>query len=187
MIEMTRDEELAWLMQKVIVDTTGALYSAGQLSAGLRPGFNGALLLRKPAAIHRGVCPVLVWLGRGGFRAALLLRVWAAPLNGAFPDGARLASGRLFGRHFRRSEHDRIVGNVIIRALSDPVVVGCDPKHHRPNCWIVSLFRQRPHFLGSHAPVRRGPEKIVRVGDALASQMGVLHFPPGNVRSVAGS
>ena len=32
-------------------------------------------------------------------------------------------------------------------------------------------------FLGSHAPVRHGPEKIVRVGDALASQMGVLHFP----------
>jgi hypothetical protein len=52
-------------MQKVIVDTTGALYAAGQLSAGLPLGFNGVLLLRKPAASHRGVCPVLGWLGRG--------------------------------------------------------------------------------------------------------------------------
>jgi hypothetical protein len=37
-------------------------------------------------------------------------------------------------RHFRRLKHDRIVGGTIIRALSKPVVVGCDPKHHRPNC-----------------------------------------------------
>jgi hypothetical protein len=37
-------------MQKVIVNTTGALYSAGQLSVGLRLGFNGVQLLRKPAA-----------------------------------------------------------------------------------------------------------------------------------------
>ena len=41
--------------------------------------------------------------------------------------------------HFRRSEHDRSVGGEIIRALSKPVVVGCDPKHHRANCWIVSF------------------------------------------------
>ena len=38
-----------------------------------------------------------------------------------------------FRPHFRRSEHDRIVGGAIIRALSEPVVVGCDPKHHLPN------------------------------------------------------
>jgi hypothetical protein len=85
--------------------------------------------------------------------------------------------GPAFGRHFRRSEHDRIVGGVIIRALSDPVIGRCKSEHHRPNRWIVSLFRQHPHFFGSHAPVRCCPEKIVRVGDALASQMGVLHFP----------
>jgi hypothetical protein len=97
------------------------------------------------------------------FGPPLLLRVSAAPLSGAFPDGARLASGRLLA--FRRSEHDRIVGCVIIRALGEPVVIGCDPKHHRPNCWIVSLFRPRPHFLGSHAPVRWGLEEIIRVGD----------------------
>jgi hypothetical protein len=52
-------------MRDIIVDRTGALYAAGQLNAGLRLGFNGVLLLRKPAAIHRGVCPVLGWLGRG--------------------------------------------------------------------------------------------------------------------------
>jgi hypothetical protein len=45
-------------MQNVIVNTTGGLYAVGQLSVGLRLGFNGVLLLRKPAAIHRGVCPV---------------------------------------------------------------------------------------------------------------------------------
>ena len=69
---------------------------------------------------------------------------------------ARLRRGlrEAFRFHFRRSEHDRIVGGEIIRALSKPVVVGCDPKHHRPNCWIVSFFGQRPHFFGSHAPVR---------------------------------
>jgi hypothetical protein len=48
---------LAWLMQKVIVDTTGALYAAGQLSVGLRLGFNGVLLLRKPAAILAACVP----------------------------------------------------------------------------------------------------------------------------------
>ena len=52
-------------MQNVIVNTTGGLYAVGQLSVGLRLGFNGVLLLRKPAAIHRGVCPVLGRLGRG--------------------------------------------------------------------------------------------------------------------------
>jgi hypothetical protein len=108
------------------------------------------------------------------FGPPLLLRVSAAPLSGAFPDGARLASGRLLA--FRRSEHDRIVGYVIIRALGEPVVIGCDPKHHRPNCWIVSLFRQRPHFLGSHAPVRWGLEEIIRVGTALAPQNGLPKF-----------
>src|ERR1700679_3431193 len=77
--------ELAWLMQKVIVDTTGALYSAGQLSVGLRPGFNGVLLLRKPAAIHRGVCPVLGWLGRGRLSG----RPFVARVGSTFdrPDG----------------------------------------------------------------------------------------------------
>lgn len=57
--------ELTSLMQDVIVDTTGALYAAGQLSVGLRLGFNGVLLLRKPAAIYGGVCPVLGRLGMG--------------------------------------------------------------------------------------------------------------------------
>jgi hypothetical protein len=52
-------------MQNVIVDTTGGLYAAGQSSVGLRLGFNGVLLLRKPAAIHRGVCSVLGRLHRG--------------------------------------------------------------------------------------------------------------------------
>ena len=82
-----------------------------------------------------------------------------------------------FRPHFRRSEHDRIVGGAIIRALSEPVVVGCDPKHHRPNRWIVSLFGQRPHFFGSQAPVLCVLEGITRVGDALACQMAFLHFP----------
>ena len=62
-------------MQNVIVNTTGGLYAVGQLSVGLRLGFNSVLLLRKPAAIHRGVCPVLAGWGGGGFRAALLLGV----------------------------------------------------------------------------------------------------------------
>jgi hypothetical protein len=52
-------------MQNVIVDTIDGLYAAGQSSVGLRLGFNGVLLLRKPAAIHCGVCPVLGRLGRG--------------------------------------------------------------------------------------------------------------------------
>jgi hypothetical protein len=82
-----------------------------------------------------------------------------------------------FGRHFHRSEHDRIVGGVIIRALSDPVIGRCKSEHHRPNRWIATLFGERPHFFGSQAPVRWGLEEIIRVGDALASQMGVLHFP----------
>jgi hypothetical protein len=56
------------------------------------------------------------------------------------------------------------------------VVVGCDPKHHRPNCWIVSFFGQRPHFFGSHAPVRWGLKEITRVGDALAPQNGLPKF-----------
>jgi hypothetical protein len=68
------------------------------------------------------------------------------------------------------------VGGEIIRALSKPVVVGCDPKHHRANCWIVSFFGQRPHFFGSHAPVRWGFEEIIRVGAALASQNGLPKF-----------
>ena len=57
--------ELTSLMQNVIVDTIDGLYAAGQSSVGLRLGFNGVLLLRKPAAIHCGVCPVLGRLGRG--------------------------------------------------------------------------------------------------------------------------
>ena len=91
---------------------------------------------------------------------------------------ARLRRGlrEAFRFHFRRSEHDRIVGGEIIRALSKPVVVGCDPKHHRPNCWIVSFFGQRPHFFGSHAPVRWGFEEIIRMEDALASQNGLPKF-----------
>jgi hypothetical protein len=39
--------------------------AAGQLSVGLRLGFNGVLLRRKPAVINCGVCPVLGKLGRG--------------------------------------------------------------------------------------------------------------------------
>ena len=76
---------VAWLMQKVIVDTTGALYAAGQLSVGLRLGFNGVLLLRKPAAIHRGVCPVLRRLGRGRLSG----RPFVARVDSTFdrPDG----------------------------------------------------------------------------------------------------
>ena len=85
-------------------------------------------------------------------------------------------SGRLSGFTSADFEHDRIVGGEIIRALSKPVVVGCDPKHHRPNCWIVSFFGQRPHFFGSHAPVRWGLEEITRVGGALASQNGLPRF-----------
>ncbi len=82
-----------------------------------------------------------------------------------------------FRLHVHPSEHDRILLSGIGRLPGDPVIGRCKSEHHRPNRWIVSFFGERPHFLGSHAPVRRGPEKIVRVGDALASQMGVLHFP----------
>jgi hypothetical protein len=45
--------------------TTGGLHTAGQLSVGLRLGFNGVLLLRKARCNYRGVCPVLGRLGRG--------------------------------------------------------------------------------------------------------------------------
>jgi hypothetical protein len=69
---------------------------------------------------------------------------------------------------------------VITRALSDPVIGRCKSEHHRPNRWIASLFGERPHFFGSHAPVHCGPEKIVRVGDALASQNGLPPFPQEN-------
>jgi hypothetical protein len=41
------DPELTWLMQKVIVDTTGALYAAGELILGLRLGFNGVTAATK--------------------------------------------------------------------------------------------------------------------------------------------
>ena len=52
-------------MQNVMVDTTGALHAAGQRAIDLQLGLNGVLLLRKLAAIHRGVYPVLGRLGRG--------------------------------------------------------------------------------------------------------------------------
>ena len=100
------------------------------------------------------------------------IRATARPaIFGATSRGLREA----FRFHFRRSEHDKIVGGEIIRALSKPVVVGCDPKHHRANCRIVR-FGQRPHFFGSHAPVRWGFEEIIRVGAALASQNGLPKF-----------
>jgi hypothetical protein len=35
-------------MQKVIVDTTGALYAAGHLNAGLRLGFKGVCCYESP-------------------------------------------------------------------------------------------------------------------------------------------
>jgi hypothetical protein len=64
------------------------------------------------------------------------------------------------------------------RLPGDPVIGRCKSEHHRPNRWIVSFFGERPHFLGSHAPVRYGPEKIVGVGDTLAYQNGVLSGEP---------
>jgi hypothetical protein len=70
----------------------------------------------------------------------------------------------------RRSKHNRILSGAVIRVLSEPVIVRCDPKHHRSYLRILGVFGQRPHRFGSHAPVRCGPEKIVRVGGALVSQ-----------------
>jgi hypothetical protein len=64
------------------------------------------------------------------------------------------------------------------RLPGDPVIGRCKSEHHRPNRWILSFFGERPHFLGSHAPVRYGPEKIVGVGDTLAYQNGVLSGEP---------
>jgi hypothetical protein len=58
----------------------------------------------------------------------------------AFSARFRRCLKEAFRPHFRLSKHDRIVGGEITRTLSKPVVVGCDPKHHRPNCWIVSFF-----------------------------------------------
>jgi hypothetical protein len=43
---------------------------------------------------------------------------------------------------------------------------------------LSGFTSERPHFFGSHPPVHCGPEKIVRVGDALASQNGVLSGEP---------
>jgi hypothetical protein len=54
---MASASDLTLLMQNVIVYTTGGLYAAGQLSVGLRLGFNGVLLLRKPAAIIAACVP----------------------------------------------------------------------------------------------------------------------------------
>jgi hypothetical protein len=82
-----------------------------------------------------------------------------------------------FRLHVRRSEHDRISRSGIGRLPGDPVIVRCKSEHHRPNCRIVSLFGQRPHFFGSHAPVRRCPEKIVRVGNAFAPQIAFSISP----------
>ena len=91
--------------------------------------------------------------------------------------GARWASGWLSGSTSAFLNMIELVGGEIIRALSEPLVVGRDPKHQRPNCWIVSLFGQRPHFFGSQAPVHWGLEEIIRVGGSLASQNGLPHFP----------
>jgi hypothetical protein len=42
----------------------------------------------------------------------------------------------------------------------DPVIVRRKSEHDRQNGWIVSFFGERPHFLSSHVPVRRGLAEI---------------------------
>ena len=60
----------------------------------------------------------------------------------------------------------------------EPFIVCCDPKHHRSHLRVLGVFDQRPYRFGPHTPVRCAPEKIVRVGDPLASQNGVLSGEP---------
>jgi hypothetical protein len=103
-----------------------------------------------------------------------------APRDRNFQPNFDEVSGRLSGSTFRRSEHDRISRSGIGRLPGDPVIVRCKSEHHGPNCRIVSLFGQRPHFFGSHAPVRCVLEWITRVRDALASQMAFLRSPQEN-------
>jgi hypothetical protein len=58
--------ELTSLMQDVIVDTTGALYAAGQRIVGPRLGLNGVVhIYESPPSSPCGVRPVLVGPGRG--------------------------------------------------------------------------------------------------------------------------
>jgi len=101
-------------------------------------------------------------------------RQWTGHLPIAMPTrGVR--AGYIVGTH--HSKHNRILGRAIIRITGEPFIVCCDPKHHRSYLRVWGVFGPRPYCFGSHAPVRCGPEKIVRVGDPLASQNGVLHFP----------
>jgi hypothetical protein len=86
--------ELTSLMQDVIVDTTGALYAAGQRIVGPRLGLNGVVhIYESPPSSPCGVRPVLVGPGRGvgGFRAAPFLT--AVPVRQAFERWLAFAVG----------------------------------------------------------------------------------------------
>jgi hypothetical protein len=100
-------------MQNVIVDTIGRLYAAGQLNGGLRLGFNGVLLLRKPAAIHRGVCPVLRRLGRGRPSGRPFVACVVAPLSGPMmhspTEGLKMSDWRIVTKTLTAATPNRSV------------------------------------------------------------------------------
>jgi hypothetical protein len=78
------------------------------------------------------------------------------------------------------SKHNRTLAGAIIRVIGKPLIVCRNPKHHCPHSRVVSIFSQRTHFFGSHSPMRRIPEKIVRVRATLLSQRGRSFIPPKN-------
>jgi hypothetical protein len=81
--------------------------------------------------------PVGWWGGSGGPGVGDPRRAFASSKRACEERPSTLpdtGTGACFIVGAHRSKHNRILGGAIIRALSDPVVVGCDPKHHRPNC-----------------------------------------------------
>ena len=99
---------------------------------------------------------------------------WTGPLPIAMPTrGVR--AGYIVGTY--HSKHNRILGRAIIRITGEPFIVCCDPKRHRSYLRVWASSASVRIASARMRQCRCGPEKIVRVGDPLASQNGVLHFP----------
>ena len=147
-------------MQNVIVDTIGGLYAAGQLSVGLRLGFNGVLLLRKPAAIHRGVCPVLGRLGRGRPSGRPFVACVVAPLSGPMmhspTEGLKMSDWRIVTKTLTAAMPNRSVRLRTASSSASRASKSSQSRSARRERRTRVTGEQRPDVRGAGAFVCRG-------------------------------
>jgi hypothetical protein len=138
--------ELTSLMQDVIVDTTGALYAAGQRIVGPRLGLNGVVhIYESPPSSPCGVRPVLVGPGRG----------WAAfepPLFSPLYGSPGVPAGSWRSPSFKRVRTKALARVAGARSKPPPRPF---PGSHRRKRPLERPGRPWPPRLGEHAQ-RRG-------------------------------